>query len=52
MEVGITDIEKQAEGSKAMEALEIKQSYYPFGVSTTFSIDVMQCFPAPSNYVY
>lgn len=52
VEVGIKDTEKQAEGNRAMEALEVKQSYYPFGVSTSFNIDVMQCFPAPSNYVY
>ena len=35
-----------------MESLEIKKGYYPFGVDTTFSIDVMKCYPAPANYVY
>ena len=40
------------EESKAMESLEIKKGYYPFGVDTTFSIDVMKCYPAPANYVY
>ncbi|MCO5600629.1 hypothetical protein L7F22_054744 [Adiantum nelumboides] len=45
-------IEDKDEGNKAMEAQEIKKGYYPFGVNTTFSIDVMKCFPAPANYVY
>lgn len=45
-------IEDRIEGNKAMASLEIKKVYYPFGVNTSFSIDVMKCFPAPSNYVY
>lgn len=38
--------------NKAMVSLEIKKGYYLFGINEVFSIDVMRCFPAPSNYVY
>lgn len=40
------------EENKAMASLEIKKGYYLFGINEVFSIDVMRCFPAPSNYVY
>lgn len=40
------------EGSKALISLEKKKGYYPFGLNEVFMIDVMKCYPAPSNYVY
>ena len=42
----------EANENKALALLETKKVYYPFGCESIFSIDVMNCFPAPSHYVY
>jgi len=52
LEEELLEIEDPKEDNKAMTSLENKKAYYPFGIDEVFSIDVMRCFPAPSNYVY
>ena len=42
----------ETEDNKALVSLEAKKIYYPFGFDAVYSIDVLNCFPAPSYYVY
>lgn len=51
-EVEIVGPSLQMDENKALALLETKKAYYPFGSDSTFSIDVLSCFPAPANYVY
>ncbi|MCO5594085.1 hypothetical protein L7F22_048106 [Adiantum nelumboides] len=42
----------EANENKVLASIETKETYYPFGFESNFSIYVMKCFSAPSHYVY